>query len=701
MPAMRQIIAGLLLALGITAAAAQAPPPVPALPDTERRTSYVISGSTCACSVGFQLYGDSTDVANWLQVWVNGVQIAQPGNWTITSPTGPLATIPRPITDAVLTFTVAQTGTVQIVGARRPRRLSQFSENRGVAARDLNQVVTDVVAENREQWDALIRTITAPPGDPAIPLLLPSSTTRASKLLGFDANGSPAVFTPGVGGGGNVVGPASSTNNDLACFNGTTGLVIKDCGTALPLSLTQGGTGQTSAATARAAAGLNIDQYTPRGDANYSILSTDRTVGTNAVFTAARTWTLPAANSVNPGQTIAVADFAGGVTAANTLTVARAGADTFAGGTTTSTAVISSQFGRLELRSDGVSKWSVSVASSSGSTANLQLKTPVDYGAVCDGVTDDSIALQAWLDGIRSYAFLGWGLAGRTCIFGNNTNFAAPGLMALRSQTIIVGNYMTLKVKNSGPANVGMTWYNGAGSPDQIHGSDFTDVSTLIIDGNRVNQTNSAGSAGLFYVIGSTHVMLRDNRAINGRADGFYFGGDSVAATNTTFVHAENLFTNNVYRNGMSVVGVDRMTLIGGYFNSTTNTNNDGPQCGVDFESNAGVTTLNSNITVFGGSAVANGGTLSTTGGSGWCFFGPTPTNIRLYGVQGSGNQRYGVDSAAGYTPAAVRLHGTSGTANGTALTNAANITDWFPATVVKGAANGCGAGFACVGVPN
>ena len=42
-----------------------------------------------------------------------------------------------PISNAQVTFTAAQTGTIEIVGARRPRRLSQFSENKGVTAHDL------------------------------------------------------------------------------------------------------------------------------------------------------------------------------------------------------------------------------------------------------------------------------------------------------------------------------------------------------------------------------------------------------------------------------------------------------------------------------------------------------------------------------------------------------------------------------------
>jgi hypothetical protein len=46
---------------------AQVPAPVPALPDTERRTSYSLTASTCACSLGsnLALYGDFSDFQNW------------------------------------------------------------------------------------------------------------------------------------------------------------------------------------------------------------------------------------------------------------------------------------------------------------------------------------------------------------------------------------------------------------------------------------------------------------------------------------------------------------------------------------------------------------------------------------------------------------------------------------------------------------
>lgn len=196
MGTLRRLILAAALMAGFTPAFGQAPPAVPALPDTERRTSYSLTASTCACAVNFALYGDSTDYANWLEVWVNGVRVPQAGNWTITSPTGSLASISRPVTDAVLTFTTAQTGTVQIVGARRPRRAVQFVGQ--PSARDFNLILTDIIAQNRETWDKTNdvtgRAILAPPGETLN--ILAAAATRANTVLGFDALGQIGFYSP-------------------------------------------------------------------------------------------------------------------------------------------------------------------------------------------------------------------------------------------------------------------------------------------------------------------------------------------------------------------------------------------------------------------------------------------------------------------------------------------------------------------------
>jgi hypothetical protein len=221
--------AALSLFSSVGAALAQ-PAPVPALPDSERRTSYSISASNCSCNVNFALFGDSTDVANWLEVFVNGVLMPQSGNWTITSPTGPLATIPRPITDGVLTFTSAQTGTVQIVGARRPRRASQFSENQGVSARNLNQVITDIVAMLREVWDKINdvtgRSLLTQPGNTLGMLPLPSACISA--LMGFDTSGLNPICVPQIGSG--VIALPS-----VGVFTSSHGIAPSDCNSIMKM----------------------------------------------------------------------------------------------------------------------------------------------------------------------------------------------------------------------------------------------------------------------------------------------------------------------------------------------------------------------------------------------------------------------------------------------------------------------------------
>jgi hypothetical protein len=230
----RLILAGLAavsLLSSVVASFAQVPAPVPALPDAERRTAYSITSSQCNCSVNFALFGDTNDFQNWVEVYLNGTLVSfnDPlSGWTITSPSGPLGNIARPITDGVLTFNSAQTGTIQIVGARRPRRVSQFSENAGVSARNLNQVITDIVAMLREVWDKINdvtgRVVRAPPGETLN--TLPPAASRASKGACFDSGGNliPCVITSSgsiaAGNGISVTGsnPATISANLTGVF---------------------------------------------------------------------------------------------------------------------------------------------------------------------------------------------------------------------------------------------------------------------------------------------------------------------------------------------------------------------------------------------------------------------------------------------------------------------------------------------------
>ena len=274
----RAIFGGSLLAglLSPMAAYGQAPPPVPALPDNERRTSYSIPGTKCVCAVNFAIYGDSTDVDEWIEVWIGGARKLSTDptfGWALSSATGSLATIPRPITDAVLTFNANQTGTVQIVGARRPRRTTQFQENRGVAARDLNQVLTDLTAQNREIWDKINdvtgRGLFSQPGNVVGPLPLPAAC--AGEALTFDATGLVPICVPiGSISGGGTVGAGAA--NSVAVY-ALTGTAIAGTKT-LPVGLTFGpGTENIPAQTPTLEAFLDGSQSgaTPQGTTQPSV----------------------------------------------------------------------------------------------------------------------------------------------------------------------------------------------------------------------------------------------------------------------------------------------------------------------------------------------------------------------------------------------------------------------------------------------
>ena len=190
--AMRKFLTAALLSFSLlgsfTYVLAQSSP-VPALPDAERRTEYSVTGSAGPFDVGFALYGSGSDYQNWLQVYVNGVATTA---YTLTSPSGTIGILALPITDAQITFSSSQTGTVEIVGAQRPRRTSQLSENRGVSAHDFNVIVTSIISMIRERWDTVTeQVIRVPPGETAP--MLPPAASRANMNLTFDASGNPTA----------------------------------------------------------------------------------------------------------------------------------------------------------------------------------------------------------------------------------------------------------------------------------------------------------------------------------------------------------------------------------------------------------------------------------------------------------------------------------------------------------------------------
>lgn len=102
--------------------------------------------------------------------------------------------------------------------------------------------------------------------------------------------------------------------------------------------------------------GASLDARSTFSNAAYTVLATDRYVAQIGTLSATRTATLPAASAYPAGRELVVADESGTVTAANVITIARAGSDLIDG---TTSVDITKPYGFRRLQSDGVSKWTV------------------------------------------------------------------------------------------------------------------------------------------------------------------------------------------------------------------------------------------------------------------------------------------------------------------------------------------------------
>jgi hypothetical protein len=122
-----------------------------------------------------------------------------------------------------------------------------------------------------------------------------------------------------------------------------------------------------SANKAEGRANLSIDRRVTVDDANYTILATDKVVAQIGTMSAARTFSLPAANTVEAGAEIIVIDESGSVDSTNKIIVQRNGTDTIDGVTQKE---IKDSYGVIRLICNGSNSWK----SSNEMSASTSLK---------------------------------------------------------------------------------------------------------------------------------------------------------------------------------------------------------------------------------------------------------------------------------------------------------------------------------------
>lgn len=197
-----------------------------------------------------------------------------------------------------------------------------------------------------------------------------------------------------------------------------------------------------------------------------------------------------------------------------------------------------------------------------------------DYGAVGDGVNDDTAALKA--------AFAAVKVAGGTVRFGNGRTYLVSSRLELEGASgfALRGNGSTLKVADGTPT--------AAHNPLSFRDCSSFSVVDLTVDGNRQRRVPAEDAGGhnirILYSRNFSFCRVSSN---NAATDGFYLAPRSSADPTTypsdgvlSQCHADYSF-----RQGMTITNARRLQVVDSSF---TNTRGTAPEAGVDIEPNGG-----------------------------------------------------------------------------------------------------------------
>lgn len=159
------------------------------------RIDYVGNGTTTAFAVPFAFF-DATEIRVISRVISTGVETVQVlnTNYTVSGGNGSTGTV---------TAVVAPASTVQWSILRNTRRTQDvdYQPNDPFPAETHERALDRIVAVLQEVERDALRSIRAAETDSTASLTLPTQGERASRILGFDANGNPVPVIPN---GGNL-----------------------------------------------------------------------------------------------------------------------------------------------------------------------------------------------------------------------------------------------------------------------------------------------------------------------------------------------------------------------------------------------------------------------------------------------------------------------------------------------------------------
>ena len=216
--------------------------------------------------------------------------------------------------------------------------------------------------------------------------------------------------------------------------------------------------------------------------------------------------------------------------------------------------------------------------------------TLTQFGAKCDGVTDDTAAITKWALSAQPYTTLAME-AGVVCIFDPSNGGTATYGMNFQnlSHFVINGNGATIRAKAASSTTGNSFLMRFKTSTDIV-------IMDLILDGNVANRTGtpSYGGDNIFIEDGSARILFDHVRSINSTKDGWDVNPDGSPTTQATYptdITWRDCDGVGNYRQGISLIGSVRATITGGNYSSITG---EAPSSGIDIEPDSTIVYANS-----------------------------------------------------------------------------------------------------------
>lgn len=201
-----------------------------------------------------------------------------------------------------------------------------------------------------------------------------------------------------------------------------------------------------------------------------------------------------------------------------------------------------------------------------------------DFGAVGDGVADDTVAIQAALDSSANSVYFPSG----TYLVKNATNTAAGDVLVLPSNITLFGDGASSVIKLGAHTTEGHRVLRVANQTNVV-------IRDICVDGDKANQTAPADEQShCVLILDSSNVSVQNCVLKNAKGDGVYWGGNANPGSTNILIDGCS-FDGNV-RQGISGVRGEYVRIVN---NDIANTTGNAPGAGIDLESNNFGDTLN------------------------------------------------------------------------------------------------------------